>query len=106
MIIGKYKANHNKGEDLLELKEDGTYIYQFITPDGKEIKNTNKWELEYLEGRPIITFLRFSSALSKYSSQRPGFWIVEVEKSFFNGNIRLCIDPDLGYYYVKKKPSD
>jgi hypothetical protein len=47
MVLGKYKANHQKGIDSLELKPDGTYTYYYKAFDGKEIKNANI-------NRPII----------------------------------------------------
>ena len=56
MVIGKYVANHQKGEDTLELRPDGSYVYQYVALDGKTFKNINKWEFEYSNGKPMITF--------------------------------------------------
>jgi hypothetical protein len=103
MVVGIYYANHKKGVDSLEVKTDGTYEYHYKAPDGKEFRNTNRWEFEYSEGKPMITFLDFTFALPGYGSKKPGFWIVEVQKSFWGSKLRLCIDPDLNYYYVKQK---
>jgi hypothetical protein len=102
MVIGRYVANHQKGLDYLELKTDGTYILNFKSSDGKEFINTNQWEFEYRDGNPWITFSGFVFGLPGYGTQKPGFWLVEVEKSFLTGNLRLCIDPDLNYYYEKQ----
>jgi hypothetical protein len=103
MVIGKYYANHKKGVDSLELRSDGTYLYYYKAPDGKELKNTNKWEFEYVEGKATITFLQFIFGLPGYGSPKPGFWTVQVQKTFWRGELRLCIDPDLAYFYVKEK---
>ncbi len=100
MLVGKYTANHGKGVDTLELKSDGTYNYYFKSVDGKELTNTNRWEFESQGKKPRITFEKFIFGLPGYGSEKPGFWDVEVEKS--GNTIRLCIDPDLNYYYEKK----
>ena len=100
MLIGKYIANHKKGIDTLELKKDGTYIYYYKSADGKELTNTNRWQFEYQNKEPRITFEKFFFGLPGYGSKVPGFWDVEVEKS--GKTLRLCIDPDLNYYYEKQ----
>lgn len=104
MVIGKYEANHQKGIDTLELLRDGTYKY-YYSFDGKEVTNSNSWEFKMFNGKPTITFRDFVFGLPGYSKYGAGFWVVEVEKSFFKGKLRLCIDPDLGYYYIKKDPT-
>lgn len=101
-VIGNYVANHQKGTDTLELRPDGTYNYQYIFPDGGEIKISNKWEFNNSDGKPIITFHKFIFGLPGYGSKDPGFWIVEVKRTL-TGDLRLVIDPDLNYYYIKQK---
>jgi hypothetical protein len=100
MVIGKYIANHKKGINVLELKPDGIYIYYYRSADGTELKNSNKWEFEYQNNEPRITFEKFIFGLPEYGTKRPGFWNVKVEKS--KKTLRLCIDPDLNYYFDKK----
>jgi hypothetical protein len=102
MVIGKYRANHQKGIDSLELKPDGNYTYNYKALDGKEIENSNRWEFEYSNDRSTITFHSFVFGLPGYGSKQAGFWVVEVKRSFA-GNLRLYIDTDLGYYYEKIK---
>lgn len=106
IVIGKYLANHKLGIDQLELKEDGTYTYYFKFPNGKEFTNSNRWELEYLDKVPVITFEEFIFALPGFESRKspslktPGFWPAEIQ--VFGKRTRLCIDEDLGYYYNKR----
>ena len=102
MVVGKYIANHQKGDDIIELKPDGTYLYHYKGVDGKEVRNTNRWEFEYCEDKPTITFSEFVFGLPGYGFTKSGFWVVKVKKSL-TGNLRLCIDPDLNYYYEKSK---
>jgi hypothetical protein len=99
-LVGKYVANHKKAADTLELNADGSYIYHYKS-DSTEIKNSNKWSFEYVDGKPTITFTGFIFGLPGYGSKEPGFWIVEVRKSL-GGVLKLTIDPDLGYYYSKE----
>jgi hypothetical protein len=102
MVVGRYQANHAKGVDYIDLRPDGTYLYYYKGEDGKILTNTNTWKFERVNGKPTITFSKFVFGLPGYGSQKPGFWVVEVQRSFVAGNLRLCIDPDLGYYYLKK----
>jgi hypothetical protein len=101
MIVGKYIANHKKGIDTLELKADGTYTFYYKSADGTELTNTNRWEFEYQNKEPRITFEKFIFGLPNFGSKEPGFWNVKVEMS--GKTPRLCIDPDLNYYYEKQK---
>jgi len=101
-VVGRYQASHDNGVELLELKADGTYVYQYRASDGREVRNTNKWEFECLDEKPMITFSQFVFGPSGYGTPKPGFWVVKVDKSFLGDTLRLCIDPDLGYSYVKK----
>jgi hypothetical protein len=104
MIIGKYIANHGKGVDSLEVKSDGTYVHYYKSPDGEEFRNTNQWEFEHLHEEPWITFHKFIPRWPRLPGikTQSGFWGVEVKRSFLTGNLRLCIDPDLNYYYEKQ----
>lgn len=102
MVVGKYNANHNKGSDSLELRADGVYLHHYTSADGKELANTNRWKFEYQDGKPIITFVQFAFSLPGYGTKYPGFWIVEVKKSIIGNTLHLCIDPDLGYSYIKQ----
>ena len=102
MVAGMYKANHNKSSDSLELRADGIYLHRYTSANGKELKNTNKWEFEYQDGKPTITFVHFAFGLPGYGTKDFGFWIVEVKKSTFSNTLHLCIDPDLGYSYIRQ----
>ena len=104
MLIGKYTANHKYGLDTLEINSDGTYNYYFKSNDGTELINSNQWEFEILDNEPWITFEKFIFGMPRPGTKKPGFWVVEVEKSWTWKSIRLYIDLDLHYYYEKQSP--
>jgi len=95
-LIGKYTANHRKGLDVTELKENGAYVHTYQPPGGAAVTNSNKWELSRADGASSVTFSKFSFGLG-IGSTVSGFWDVEVER--FGNKKRLSIDPDLNYYY-------
>lgn len=100
MLFGKYTANHKYGIDTLNINQDGTYNYYFKSTDGTELTNTNRWKFEFQNNEPRIIFEKFIFGIPGYGSKMPGFWDVEVEKK--GKSLRLCIDPDLNYYYEKQ----
>ena len=102
MVVGKYYANYKNAVEILELKPDGSYEYYFKSPANFEIRHSNRWEFGYEDGIPIITFDQFVFGFPAYGAQIPGFWRVEVERSFWARNLRLGIEPDVGYYFEKK----
>jgi hypothetical protein len=99
-VLGTYVANHNKGLDEIELRQDGTYVYVCRLDDGKTLRNTDGWTLHYENGQPRITFNHFTFCLSEYGAQ-PAYWDVPVDRTW-TGTMRLPLDPDLGYYFIKQ----
>lgn len=39
MVLGRYVANHGKGLDEIDMKQDGTYSYIYRPSGGKEFRN-------------------------------------------------------------------
>jgi len=99
LVIGKYLSNNKSATEMLNVKSDGTYEYYYKGSAGKEITNSDKWIFEYWRGKPLVTFSHFIFGW-KETESRPAYWAVEVERSLF-GNIKLSINSDLDYYFVK-----
>lgn len=97
-LIGKYTANHKKGLDVLDIKDDGTYIHTYQPAVGEAVTNSDHWEVAFEKGEPRITFSKFTFGFG-VGSKVSGFWDVKVERS--GNQLRLSIDPDLNYYYEK-----
>ena len=57
--------------------------------------------VHYQDGAPRITFQNFVVGPGGYGNAKLGFWDIEVDRSWF-GSLRLPLDRDLGYYYIKK----
>jgi len=101
MVVGKYKANHNKCMDNLEIKSDGSFIHHYYNEkDGKEHTHGGRWRLKYENGYNNILFNTFFSALPEYGENSFGFGTTVIKPIW--GNLRIYIDPDLNYYYEKQ----
>lgn len=101
-LIGTYKANHGKGEDIIVLKEGGKYIHFFKTP-GELFEREGDWEYEVFKDQPLISFYNFDHRWSDSYTEEKGennVWPAFLERSIF-GTIRLGLSADLGYYYEK-----
>jgi hypothetical protein len=101
-VVGRYSGNHGKGIDQIELRPDGSYLYACRLSDGKEFSNSDRWTLDYANQEARITLDHFTSCLQQHGAT-PGYWDMPVEKSW-SGTLRLALNPDLGYYYVRQKP--
>lgn len=100
--IGGWVANHGKCPDSLFVNADGTYEHRFLSDSGIVINN-GTWKPEMIDDRGCIDFINFEFALPGYGSTyrwAPSHWPVEIERTL-TGKLRLCLDPDLGYYYEK-----
>ena len=116
-VAGTYVANRNQGVDILEVRSNGTYLYtcklakspDFAnTPhwnnsssDASDFTNENHWNLHYDGDEPRMTFDNFRFCARDYRGSS-GFWDVSVLHSW-TGAIRLPIDRDVNFYFVKKR---
>jgi hypothetical protein len=103
-VTGEYVSQYSVS-DTLELSPDGTYVHRFADPAGpigKEIVERNTWEFQASGGTKAITFNGFLPSWPQLIPKRRGFWVVEPERKVLRRSIRLCIDPDLGRYYVQR----
>jgi hypothetical protein len=104
-VIGTYRSNHKHGEEILQVKHDGTYSLTYIL-DGKIVlKNQNTWDFESKEGKPAISFREYIFGYRNpalHHDNHPGWWLVEVERRW-DGRLELNTDPDLYYYFIKDR---
>jgi len=99
-VVGRYVANHKQAVDVLDVRPDGTYILNYSPSLGNGVTNTGTWTFEYRNGEPRLAFSKFFFGLPKYGAGGSATWDVEVEQSL--GKTKLCIDPDLRYFYEKQ----
>lgn len=107
MVTGVYLANHNKGIDMLILKNDGTYRRIYTTFKGDQFEDSGTWG--FSEGyTPRIDFNKFKLTFSAQDSnmvKANGIrWSSYFEKALIMGKIKIAIDEDSGYWYVKAGP--
>ena len=101
-LMGTYKANHGKGEDIIVLKEGGRYSHSFKTSE-KLFEREGTWEYEIFQDQPLISFYNFDHRWrDDYTEERgmKNVWPAFIERSIF-GKIRLGLSDDLGFYYEK-----
>ncbi len=116
LLIGNYKGSYEVlpkitedckkgvykgGTHELELQSNGQYTYRYTLADGQVISNANKWKYEREHDQPVITLYEFSIGSPDYDLEALGFWSRDVELGT-NRTVRFCIQPDLGFYFVKE----
>lgn len=97
-VIGKYAANHGRGQDLLEIRADGKWVQRYVGADGTELMSEGPWEFESHDGTDWITFREFTLRATEQLGIK-GLWGTTPTASWWSGRVRLGIDDDLGYYY-------
>jgi hypothetical protein len=107
---------------LLELKSDGTYIYVYDPVDGNSVTTVGSWQFTRAFSGPEVVLHDFMLAPSKRKdrwaqmTEKPGVWFLSVEevvggpiwsyplfKVLGAGHIRILINDDRYYYWVKQK---
>jgi len=113
---------YESGTHLLELKSDGTYIYVYDPVDGNSVTTVGPWEFTPGLSGMDVGLHNFLLAPSKkrdrwaQMTEKPGSWYLPVEdvvggpiwcyplfKVLGVGHIRIVINEDHFYYWVKQK---
>jgi hypothetical protein len=100
-VYGTYRLNAPAGIGILTVKPDGTWEYKFDKND--KIPNAGRWTREpsadssstlaiVLE-RFHIGFLRHSDLVPVEIEQRPGFFVLNLERTW-DRSVRDCLDED------------
>jgi hypothetical protein len=98
-LVGKYVLNVGHGDDLLELKSDGTYTHSFQAQQNTTATGSGKWELESYDAGPTVTLDDFQR-LPGEPSGGSGYYLLTI-KSFF-GKICLMTNEDTNECYEKQ----
>jgi hypothetical protein len=97
-LSGTYTLNVGGGTDVIQLKNDGTYIHDYRNNEAI-FSQEGTWTLEHLEAGLTVTLNDFS-ALPGESIQGRGFYLLAVRK--FWGRIYLITNQDLNEGYEKQ----
>jgi len=93
---------YEDGTHLLELKSDQTYKYMYNPIDGNSVEISGLWQFKPgYRGRRVV-LSNFLFAPSAESEKKPGYRGFPIHKRLF-GPIRLSVDSDVGYYWIKQK---
>lgn len=98
-VIGMWVANFGTGTNFLDLRLDGTYVHGFYPQGSTGVSVKNKWEFEYWDGEPLITFYGYSAEPSP-GAQPEAFWPAKVSRS--GKKLIISTDADLRREFVKK----
>ena len=125
-ITARYrKGIYEGGTHLLELKSDGTYIYVYDPVGGNSVTTVGHWQFTRAFSGPEVVLHDFMLAPSKKKdrwaqmTEKPGFWFRSVEevvggpiwcypllKVLGVGHIRIVINDDHSYYWVKEREAN
>jgi len=95
---GVYKG----GTHQLQVQADGTFVYIYSPTGGNTTKTTGTWTLHHTKRGLSILFDGLALAPSDADARKSGYWDIPIHRPFW-GPIRLPINDDLGYYWIKKK---
>jgi hypothetical protein len=99
-VIGTYVANHGFGTDTLKILSNHKYIRICYPPNNSShYRDTGTWDIE--DG--TITFRGWHGRNELNGSfDGDAIWGADLDRSFYIGNLRLPINLDMGYYYIKQ----
>jgi len=116
-ISGRYSFRFQDEYHLLELKPDGTYLHRYNgAADKNEVTNTDRWEFNYENGTPLLTFHRFlmyetGPKWDRVVAWRPGgdnkvlkkrgVYSAFLKRYPFKP-LRIVLNEDSGYYFSKE----
>ena len=107
-LVGTYRLNRPGAEDVLVLNGGGRYVHRFTPADGSTSADSSTWTLEEHDGEQRIVFSDFLMRAPKEDdttrTQVRGFWAALVSPAR-SGDVRLLVNDDLGWYYVREAAS-
>jgi hypothetical protein len=99
--------DRGRAADTLVVREDGTYRHRYVTSSATAVTDSGRWSINTLDGDRLITFAQFTPRWrteSSPSEARPtGWWPVQAERTL-GGTVRLPVDDDFGWAYVRIAP--
>ena len=101
-VTGVYVASHGIGTDTLKILSDQKYIRICCPPNDNHCYiDTGTWEIS--EGR--IDFMNWNTRIVEIehsSNDKDVIWGTFLDRPFYIGKMRLPINLDLDYYYIKQ----
>lgn len=107
-VVGTYRLNRGDATDVIEIRDDSTYLHSVQSSRGDTIADSGKWTLEDTRGTWRVIFMDFLMRAPKEGQagtlQVRGIWPATLGHDL-RGRMRLTVNDDLGWYYVREDPS-
>ncbi|MCX6186665.1 MAG: hypothetical protein NTU43_06660 [Bacteroidetes bacterium] len=101
-IEGTYVANHQLGYDTVKIFINNKYERKYHTRDkSQSYTDTGSWKTS--KGRIDFYDWIDRNGINNFEGKGSIVFGTEISKSFFSNEIKLPINYDLEYYYVKVK---
>jgi hypothetical protein len=108
-VVGSYSINKGSPKDEIEVFANGRYTHTYAPRGGAAVVDSGTWSLrEYNGMRLFFENFRSWSRKSRYPNAvnggepPPALWPALVERSF-SGELRLIVDSDQDWMYIKVK---
>jgi hypothetical protein len=105
-VVGTYKLNRGEESDIIEVRNDSTYVHTLRPRGGEVATESGKWTLEEHGGEQRVIFTHFLMRAPKEglagTAQVRGIWPATIGRNI-RGRIRLTVNDDFGWYYVREQ---
>jgi len=100
-LPGTYVMNRGQAADTIFVRSDGTYLRRLVLPGEAPVSDTGQWQLEPVAGEERIVFAKLRAKWPGLREESPpGYWPVRTVLGA-GGQVRLPVDEDLGWAYVR-----
>jgi hypothetical protein len=102
--LGTYAMNKGKARDTLVVYPNGTYARRYAVPGAAIVVDSGRWTWDTLKTEQSLTLEKFiprwNDELYPPTRATPGVWPTRPERRF-NGTVRIPVEGDLGWAYVR-----
>ncbi len=89
-VVGEYSAEHNNGQETLQLRADGSYVQRYEGRGTAPLETTGRWRFKQRSfARPVVVLDNFAPHFPRHDGPTRT-WELEVEEDY--GMIRLYVD--------------
>ena len=105
-LTGLYVMNKGQAADSLVVRNDSTYRRVYASPNSPIVVDTRRWSAVNRDGTLQLELSNFPSrwraeTFPSVQLSTPGWFLVAPTRRF-GASVRLVVDPDLGWAYVRQ----
>jgi hypothetical protein len=101
-LVGIYDAEHENGNETLELRADGTYLHRFRAKNGIESTSSDKWEFAPSRGRDSLVLHNFFPRFPGDPTVKKD-WTLRTKEDY--GLLRLYLSYEPRQFYLESRNS-